>query len=263
MTAAPRLGTVLSLSEPALAELAGAPLDFVWIDLEHAALTVRDVQTLTIAVQAAECEAHVRLPRGDSELLPAVLDAGVDGVVLPQAEDPKAVAALVARLRYPPAGTRGYGPRRAGGYGRQPTYWTSEGARARCVVQIESRAGVEAAGAIAAVEGVDALVVGCADLSFDLGEPHGLGGSALRDALGRVRVAATSAGADYGVAVGGSAGAVAALAGDAAIIVYSVDVRLYARAIDDAMAQIATALDVTTIKAPRARAAAHREATYP
>ncbi|MGH2949776.1 MAG: aldolase/citrate lyase family protein, partial [Solirubrobacteraceae bacterium] len=139
---------------------------------------------------------------------------------------------LAARLRHPPDGRRGYGPRRAGGYGR-----TTPPARPALLVQIESGAAVQEASAIAAVPDVDALVVGAADLSFDLGAPLEL--DAIATAVGAVRDAARAAGTGFGLAGPGSPEALAALAGPRpSLLVGSVDVRLYARAVDD----LATAL---------------------
>jgi 4-hydroxy-2-oxoheptanedioate aldolase len=230
-----RLGTVLSVADASLAESAAAAFDLVWLDLEHGALTVADVQALAIAVQGAGREAHVRVPRAGSDLLPAILDAGVDGVVAPRVESAAETAALVRRLRYPPAGSRGYGPRRAGAYGR-----AKEPEIPGCTVQIESVEGVAEAGAIAAVDGVDALVVGCADLSLALG-PRA---ETLRDAVRHVAGAAEAAGIAFGVAAGGSPTEVAGLLADRPdLVVYSVDVRLYARAVDRAAQAVAAALE--------------------
>jgi 2-keto-3-deoxy-L-rhamnonate aldolase RhmA len=233
------IGTVLALGDVAVAELAAGPLDLVWLDLEHGALDVRDVQAAAIAAQGSGCAAHVRLPASDSERLAAVLDAGVDGVVAPRVEQPGEVAALVARLRYPPGGIRGYGPRRAGGYGR------SQAVEGPCLtVQIETPEGVEHVAAIAAVPGVDAIVVGCADLGLALGNPGDLSSGPLRAAVEAAAAASAAAGVRFGLAAGGDPAAIAALAaGRADLVIYSVDVRLFAAAIDHAASGLAAALD--------------------
>jgi 4-hydroxy-2-oxoheptanedioate aldolase len=239
-----RVGTVLSLPGAPLAELAGGALDLAWIDLEHGALGVRDAQDVAVGLAATGCEAHVRLPCWDSEVLPAVLDAGVDGVVMPRAEDPATVLAFVRRLHYPATGTRGFGPRRAGSYGRRATWWSDAEAAPTCTVQIETPVGVEQAAAIAAVDGVDALVVGCSDLSLELGAPLDLDDGALRSAVRLVREAAAGAGRRFGVAGGGEPAAMAALAepGDD-LVVFSADVRIYSRAVDAVARTIVAALE--------------------
>jgi 4-hydroxy-2-oxoheptanedioate aldolase len=238
------VGTVLSLPDPVLAELACRSLDFAWIDLEHGALSVRDAQVLALAVQSTGADAYVRLPSCEAELLPAVLDAGVDGVVAPRVDTPEQAAALVRRLRYPPTGSRGFGPRRAGGFGRVAGYSSSPGARVRCLLQIESAAGVAAAAEIAAIDGVDALVLGCADLSLELGAPQRLDDPGLALAAERVADAAAAAGIGFAVAGPGDARGLAALAaGRAEAVVLGADVRLYAGGVDGPVEQLRAALE--------------------
>ena len=224
---------MLSLPGAALAELAGAALDFAWIDLEHGALGLGDMQAMAVGLAAAGCAAHVRLPTSRAECLAAVLDAGVDGVVAPRVESAEEARDLVCRLRYPPAGRRGYGPRRTGRYGR-----TAPDGRVGCTVQIESPAGVDAAAEIAAVDGVDALVVGCGDLSLELDVPHDLAAASLRNAVSAVAAAAASAGTRFGVAASGDPAGFAALAAGADLVVYSTDTRLYSAAVDAALRKL-------------------------
>jgi 4-hydroxy-2-oxoheptanedioate aldolase len=239
----PLLGTVLSAPDAALAELVCERLDFVWIDLEHGQLGPREAQIMAIAARAAGCAALVRLPHPDSDLLPALLDAGIDGVVAPRLEDAGTARRLVERLRYPPWGTRGTAPRRANSYGRVPVPAASNGTGLACVVQIETAAAVENAPEIAAVEGVDAVVVGCSDLSLDLGAPGELESTPLRAAVRQVQRAAAGAGIASGIAAHGPAAALARLlAGRSTIVVYGSDVRIYARAVDDAVAGLAGVL---------------------
>jgi 2-keto-3-deoxy-L-rhamnonate aldolase RhmA len=233
------VGTVLSLPGAALAELAGTALDFAWIDLEHGALSLGDVQAMAIGLTAAGCAAHVRLPSASAELLTAVLDAGVDGVVAPRVESADTARDVVEALRYPPVGRRGYGPRRAGRYGRTATFWAAPESRVTCTAQIESQAGVAAAAEIAAVDGIDALVVGCSDLSLDLDVPHDLGARTLRTAVREVAAAARCAGCRVGVAAAGQPAEIRALFdGPPDLIVYSADTRIYSSAIDAAVRRL-------------------------
>jgi 4-hydroxy-2-oxoheptanedioate aldolase len=237
------IGSVLSLADPVLAELTCRSLDFAWIDLEHGALTVRDAQGLALAVQSTGCAAHVRLPSSSFESLPAILDSGVDGIVAPLVESAAQARELVCRLWYPPAGSRGFGPRRAGGFGRVPRFWASPAARVSCTVQIESPDGVEAAPEIAAVDGVDALVVGCADLSLALRSPQALDAAPLVAACERVADAAARAGIGFGIAAAGDPLRVATLARRAQFVLTSADVRLYAAGVDDGVRALRDALE--------------------
>jgi 4-hydroxy-2-oxoheptanedioate aldolase len=222
----PLLGTVLTLPDVALAELVAEPLDFVWIDLEHGALGASDVQPLAVAARAAGCAALARLAQGDRPA-PAVLDAGVDGVVVPRVESAVQASRLVEGLRHPPRGSRGFAARRATGYGR-----LAAGPDPVLLAQIESAAGVDAAAEIASVEGVDALVVGCSDLSLALGcEPAA---AEIRIAIARVQRAAAGAGIASGIAGPDDAVLLGELAGElSTLLVCAADVRIYARAVDE------------------------------
>jgi 4-hydroxy-2-oxoheptanedioate aldolase len=158
--------------------------------------------------------------------------------VAPRVESAAEACELVRALRYPPAGRRGFGPRRAGRYGRTASFWTAAESRVTCTVQIESRAGVAAAAELAAVDGVDALVVGCSDLSLDLDVPQDLRARTLREAVAAVAAAAAAAGRRFGLAASGDPADIRALA-DADLIVYSADSRLYCAAVDAAVLSLA------------------------
>jgi 4-hydroxy-2-oxoheptanedioate aldolase len=239
-------GTVLTVPSVALAELAAEAVDFTWIDLEHGALGVADVQPLSIACRAAGAAPIVRLPSADPGHAGAILDAGVAGVVAPRVESAVAAARLVEQLRRPPRGSRGAAARRANGYGRagapgnRPSSAAGQDPDPLCLAQIESPGGVEAAAEIAAVDGVDALVVGCADLSHSLGEEGRLlGSSTVVDAVEQVQRDAAARGLPSGIAGPDDPAVLAQLAaGRSTLLVLSADVRLYARAVDAAVAAL-------------------------
>jgi 4-hydroxy-2-oxoheptanedioate aldolase len=216
------VGTVLSVPGAFYAELLARHFDFAWIDLEHGALGPAEMQDAVIGVQAAGTSALVRIPI-DASFSPS-LDAGADGIVVPRVRTARGAEAIVRRLRHAPEGVRGFGPRRLAVWPRteQPA----------CVIQIEDLAGVHASVEIARVEGVDALVVGMADLSFELGEPLVLDAPPLCSAVDAVRSAAAAAGIPFGLA-GLPLEAAAVAAAD--LVVISSDVRL----LDGALAAVA------------------------
>jgi 4-hydroxy-2-oxoheptanedioate aldolase len=233
------VGTVLTLPGATAAELLAEPFDVVWVDLEHGALGRRDAQEMILGAQAAGARAMVRLPADAFHLMTATLDAGADGVVLADVRDPATATAAVARIVHPPEGTRGWGPRRLTLRGRRtddtpprPTVW----------VQIESAEGVALAAEIAAVPGVDALVVGTADLSFAIGTPLDTQAPALLTAVEAVRRATELAGRDFGVAGALDTLPAAARAG-ASILIHSTDARLCAGAVDTAADWLRAILD--------------------
>jgi 4-hydroxy-2-oxoheptanedioate aldolase len=241
------LGTVISSADPVLAERVASGFDFVWIDLEHSALGTRDLQTLAIAARAGDCAALVRLPSAGSELLTAVLDAGLDGVVAPRVDDAAEAQRFVTGLSYPPAGWRGFAPRRGNGFGNAHANGEAT-PRVLSVVQIETREGLANVEQIAAVPGLDWLVVGLSDLSFELGAPLQPQAPEVLAAVERVRLAAAEADVRFGLAASGDEQALLeVLRRPLDMLLYSSDARIYASA-------IAAAHEVTASALRRARA---------
>jgi 4-hydroxy-2-oxoheptanedioate aldolase len=236
------LGTVVASPDAALAEVAGAHFDFLWIDLEHSPLTIRDVQSLCIAARAAGCATLVRVGQPETDLLTALLDIGVNGLIAPRVETPEVATAFAASLRYPPHGRRGVADRRATTYGLDGSRAVAPEEAPLCFIQIESAVAVERAREIADVVGVDGLIVGPSDLAFDLGLDGGLASHDLLDAIAAARTAAHEAGVICGLAAGGPVDAVLPALGEATtLLAYSADVRIYAQAIETAAISMADA----------------------
>jgi 2-keto-3-deoxy-L-rhamnonate aldolase RhmA len=225
----PLVGTVLTLPDVALAELSASAFDFVWIDMEHGVLGCADVQALAIAARATGAASLVRVRDADDGAIGPVLDAGVDGIVVPGVESAEEAGRALERLSYPPHGSRGFAARRASDYGRQ----TAVRPRPVCMVQVESEAAVDAAEAMAAVDGVGALVVGCADLALSLGGEANPRSPEFRDAVAHVQQAAEEADIPSGIAGPDDPALLAELAGGrSTVLVLAADVRIYARALD-------------------------------
>ncbi|PSQ47938.1 aldolase [Halobacteriales archaeon SW_12_67_38] len=159
----PAVGGWVSIGHPAVAEITGAAgYDFVTVDMEHAANSIETVENLVRAVDAAgEAVPIVRLPTADPVTIKRVLDTGAGGIMVPRVDSAETAANVVEATQYPPAGVRGTAAGRASEYGRTfPTYLEEADDALTRIVQVETRAAVEAAGDIAGVEGVDALFVG-------------------------------------------------------------------------------------------------------
>jgi len=224
----PLIGTVMTLPGVITAELVAETLDVVWIDLEHAALGMDTVAEMILGVQAADCLAFVRLPSDDFGRMKISLDAGADGVVLADVRTAATVQIALRHMAHPPTGERGWGPRRLSTKNRHLDPRT---AKPQLWVQIESAAGVEAAHDIASVDGVDMVVIGSADLSFNLGVPLQMTSPVLLDAIDAVRAAVATTDARFGLAGPVDGLSPSALRG-AEALVHSTDARLLAGAMD-------------------------------
>ena len=179
----------LDLGSPVSAELtAMSGFDVVVVDLEHGA---GDEGAGRAQIQAAGRHAAVvvRVPDGPIQA-GRMLDAGADGVIVPQVASPEEAERVARAVRY--AGSRGISPfSRGNRYGAAgPDFRPEADARVACIVQIERASALEAVDAIAALDDVDALLMGPADLSADLGCALDLDGPRLREAAERIAAAA-------------------------------------------------------------------------
>jgi len=198
----PLLGSWGLIPHPLVPELvAGLEYDFVSIDAEHAPVTDETAADMLRAVDAAagSTESLVRVPDDDPTTLGRILDLGPDAVLVPMVHTARQAERIVEAVRYPPAGSRGVGPGRAAGYGRSLGEHVAAGDDAFAThVQLESERGIENAGEIAAVDGIDGVFVGPMDLSLALGAF----GDTETERFGRAAATAIEAARDAGVAVG-------------------------------------------------------------
>jgi 2-keto-3-deoxy-L-rhamnonate aldolase RhmA len=165
-------GTLLSLSSPEVADLlAGAGFDWLFVDAEHGAIDARDILLLLHAV-ANRTPCLVRIPALDEAWVKRVLDAGAEGIIVPQVGAAEQAERAARWAHYPPRGSRGLGTARANRYGLGlADSVRAAGERVTVVVQAETAEAVENIEAIVRVEGVDAVFVGPYDLSASLGRP--------------------------------------------------------------------------------------------
>lgn len=166
----PLLGTMLTLPLAALGEiLAEAGMDWLFVDMEHGALDLHDVEQITQAVNH-RCPCVVRVPTNEAMWIGKVLDLGVSGIIVPQINRAADAEKAVFAAKYPPAGGRGVGYGRAARYGSNiGGYLKTANDDAALILQVETRDAVQNVREIASVPGVDALLIGPNDLAASLG----------------------------------------------------------------------------------------------
>jgi 4-hydroxy-2-oxoheptanedioate aldolase len=197
----PQIGLWLGLTDPICAEIcAGAGFDWVLLDGEHSPNDVRSILSLLQAVAPHPAHPIVRPLEGDVQLIKQLLDIGAQTLLVPMVESADQAKQLVAAMRYPPHGIRGVGAAlaRASQWSRVTNYLHQANDQMCLLVQVETRRGLENLDAIAAVEGVDGVFIGPADLSAALGHlgkpAHPDVQSAIEDAIHRIRAAGRAAG---------------------------------------------------------------------
>ena len=199
VTGKPLLGAQLRFGSPAIAEMfAAAGYDFVVIDTEHAAQSPPGVVAQMQGAAARGAASLVRLGKNDPDLIRLYLDLGAEGIVVPLIETAEEARLGANACRYPPQGTRGYGPSRAAAYGFDDGYRLRANDEVVFVPVIETTEAVENIDEILAVEGLDSYVVGEWDLSVSLGIPMEFEHPRFKQALAKVEQAAARCGKPRG-----------------------------------------------------------------
>lgn len=200
----PVVGGWVSIGHPAVAEItADAGPDFVVVDTEHGELGIGDVADAIRGIETADgAVPFARVPEADPVPIKRVLDAGAAGVMVPRVDTVADAELVVDATTYPPAGIRGTAGTRTAQYGPDlPEHVAGADDALTLLVQIETERAVENAAEIAAVEGIDALFVGPADLSTALSVPLDYDAEPFRTAVERVVGAAADAGVPTGIFV--------------------------------------------------------------
>jgi 2-keto-3-deoxy-L-rhamnonate aldolase RhmA len=199
------IGVFSDLASPLAAELCGqAGFDWVVLDLEHGAATEADLLALLHAVGTTPMAALVRPQSAERLRVGRALDLGAEGIMLPQLKSIDEVREAVSYLRYPPVGQRGVALRTRGadmGALSHADIARVVNERVVGIVQVESPAIVAEADAIAALEEVDVLFVGPADLSHSLGIPGRFDDARFQDALKAVVAACEGQGKAAGILI--------------------------------------------------------------
>ncbi|MBA3478045.1 MAG: 2-dehydro-3-deoxyglucarate aldolase [Lautropia sp.] len=195
------VGSWLMMDNPVSAEaMSWAGFDFLVVDMEHSAADVGGARAQMQAIAGnPACAAVVRVPGPDPVTVKKVLDVGAQTLMFPMVHTVQDALQAVAATRYPPQGMRGVAAmHRASRYGAVEGYLAKAGSEIALIAQIETLRGVEAAFDIASVDGVDALFIGPADLSADLGLLGQVTNPKVYELAGKVIAAARRAGKAVG-----------------------------------------------------------------
>ena len=189
----PQIGLWATLADPYVMELlAGSGFDWLLLDAEHAPNDVGTILPQLQAIAPYPVSAVVRPPWNDMVLIKRYLDIGTQTLMLPYVQNEAEARAAVAAVRYPTRGVRGVaGGTRATPFGRMPEYAQRAHEEICVLVQVETREALANIQAIAAVDGIDGVFIGPADLSASMGHlgnaAHPEVAAAIDDAIASVR----------------------------------------------------------------------------
>lgn len=169
-----RLFGVGQLATPKVIEMVGFNGQYhgLWIDQEHAGISMRDVELCTLAANAHGLDHFVRLPATDYASVMRVLEAGANGCMFSMVRGVSDAEKAVRWAKFPPRGERGLnGGNRDGKYGLEPlaAYVERTNGETFIGIQIETPEALAEVRDIAALESVDCIFIGPADLSMILG----------------------------------------------------------------------------------------------
>ena len=155
-----------------------AGFDWLFIDLEHGPSSIETAFTISVAALDANIAPLVRVPAGERVMAARCLDGGALGIIMSHIDTAEDARATVNALRFPPLGQRSVGgsyPQLGFRGGSAKDVIPALEQATMIVATIETPKGVENASAIAAVPGIDALMIGMNDLSVEMGTPGQLG----------------------------------------------------------------------------------------
>jgi 4-hydroxy-2-oxoheptanedioate aldolase len=172
--------------------IAGAGFDWILLDMEHSPNDLLGVLAQLQAAAPYPTHAVVRVPWNDMVAVKRVLDVGAQSLLVPYVSTADQAKSAVSYTRYPPAGVRGVaGTTRASRFGRIKDYAKRAHEEICLLVQAETREALDDLEAICAVEGVDGVFIGPADLHASLGYPGETANPKVKplidDAIRRIR----------------------------------------------------------------------------
>lgn len=165
------IGCWSALNNPISTEVLGlAGFDWLLLDIEHSTNEFSDLVPQLMALKGSMSAPIVRPQINRPEVLKKLLDIGFYNFLIPYVEDAEQALSAVRATRYPPNGIRGVSvSHRSNMFGTIPDYFQKIDESISVIVQIESQKGVDNVAEIAAIDGIDGIFIGPADLSASLG----------------------------------------------------------------------------------------------
>jgi 4-hydroxy-2-oxoheptanedioate aldolase len=224
----PALVTTLHLTDPSIFELTSLMgFDGIWMDLEHHTYSLQTAADLMRAARVGNTDIIARPAKGEFMRMQRLLEAGAQGIMYPRCDDAVEAAEVVSWAKFAPLGRRGCD----GANGDMPyltmpidQYVAEANRQTFIITQIESPAALGRVDEIAAVDGVDILLLGPGDFSILSGIPGRMDDPRILDAKRKIAAAASRAGKDWGCPAGSVQQAEELLEMGARLICYQADI---------------------------------------
>jgi len=204
------IGPIVGFTSPQLVEIAGrAGFDFVFLDCEHGAIGLDEVENMVRAADLVGVSTIVRVPENNAAQILRYLDLGAHGVQVPHMTTKDDAQRVVDATKYAPQGSRGMGGGRASDYGLGPfsgeDYLAFANQQTWVSGMIEDLEGIRNLDQILTVEGLDIIAIGPNDLAASLGHPGQMQHPEVQKTIDEIIAQATAAGKAVGVGGNGDA----------------------------------------------------------
>ncbi|MBM7369195.1 aldolase/citrate lyase family protein [Gordonia hydrophobica] len=236
----PQIGMWIASGNAYSAEIcAGAGLDWLMLDLEHVPNDIRSTLAQLQALAAYPVQVLVRPASGDPVTIKQLLDIGATNLIIPMVESAAEARDLVAATRYPPEGIRGVGSAlaRASRWNRISDYLITADDTVSLTIQVESAAALDNLDEILAVDGIDAVFIGPADLAASMGHLGQPEHPAMVSLIGKTLSQIKASGKAAGVNAFNPALARRYMAAGASFVLVGADVTVLARGSEALAAQ--------------------------
>lgn len=235
--------------------MAAQPYDSLTIDMQHGLIGYSDVVPMLQAMHASNVVPLVRVPWLDAEPVMKVLDAGAYGVICPMINNRRQAERLVSYVRYPPGGTRSFGPTRAL-LSAGADYAQHANGEILCLAMIETAEAMENLEEIVSTPGIDGVYIGPSDLALGIGNgrlaPHfDREEEEMVTAIRKIRAAAHDAGIRAALHCGTPEYAARAVGWGFDMVTVSSDVRLLSAAASDSVSRTRELIGETRSASPR------------
>tara|TARA_B100001093_G_C26693351_1_gene955791 strand:- start:169 stop:924 length:756 start_codon:yes stop_codon:yes gene_type:complete len=179
------IGSWITLNHPSIVEImSDFGFDWLCIDMEHSVTDYYEAQLLIATIQSKGIKAFVRVGENNDRIIKRVLDAGADGIIIPNVKNKNEALKAVSSVKYPPLGNRGVGLARAQKYGFGfENYKNLIAKDIKLIVQIEHIDAINNLDEILSIEHIDGSFIGPYDLSGSMGKPGSFNDSDVVDIL--------------------------------------------------------------------------------
>src|SRR5690606_37220993 len=180
--------TISNPSVESAAQLANAGFDFLWIEMEHSAITLETARLMILATRGLKAVPFIRVPINELWTAKRALDVGALGVIFPFTSTVELARQAVAACKYGPEGRRGFGPGLASFRWPAPDegYAQFANRNVTVVILVEDAEGVANVDEIAAIGGIDVIYIGVYDLSYSLGYGGQLDHPVVKEAIQKI-----------------------------------------------------------------------------